>query len=228
MLTQKAIHLSNHLSMILADEEGVQVSERVVLEGCKRLSHIGVLFPWISNLVIVEDLSRLLHALLARSTTMCFETCRVWQQWCLWGHHLPEVLCFLLNETSKTEFVEAMALVEPHLVTSNLIPLTQYKYWSVAEKALKWFDTLDLHPQTNPHQQESDAIEYTRYVIQDNDFPQNASIALDWALESSVPSVRSKSWLAYRNIHEYKIEELSRIIDRFEEPEDEMIQTMAK
>ena len=228
MLTQRAFTSPTHLSMILADEESIQVSEQVVLEGCRRLNHIGLLFPWVSNLVIVEDLTALLHALLARSMTMCFEVSRVWQQWCLWRHHLPEILCFLLNETNKTEFIEAMALVEPQLITSHLVPLTQYKYWNVADKALKWFDTLICIHKPTLTNEEVDAIEYTRYVIHDNDFPQNASVALDWALESSVPSVRSKSWLAYRSIHDYNIEELTKIIDRFEEAEDEMIQTMAQ
>ena len=227
MLTQEPLTSVTHLSMLLAEQESVQVSEQVVLEGCKRLNHIGLLFPWVSNLVIVEDMTTLLHALLARSTTMCFEICRVWQQWCLWKHHLTAILCFLLNETNKTDLLEAMALMEPRLVTSHLIPLTRYKHWSVADKALKWFDILiGIHKPTLTDE-ESDGIEYVRYILQDNDFPRNASIALDWALESSISSVRDKSWLAYRNIHDYKMDDLQRIIDRFDGLEDQMVQTVA-
>lgn len=259
---KERIALSHALAMNIDTETSIQV----VQEGCARLPDASLLLaPWIANIVLIpscpattglaeyskDTSSRLLNSLFDH--TVCLHArfthamCRAWQQFCLWRHHIPIILSFLLSKgtsstsdnASSAKFVlESLAIVDPVSTIRSLISLTQqHDHRDYARTALCWFDLLQSHYDIALQPLEADRIAHARYVyFSDRYFDDyhgnNADIALEWALGSSTDrTVRSRSWHSYRNIKRFTVEHLRLILDSVavnpSQDDDECFETFA-
>lgn len=250
------------LSHALAANVDTETSIQVILEGCARLSDASLLAPWIANVVFIPSsysatgladdsngllLSSLFDRTVRANAHFTHAMSRAWQQFCLWPHHIPIILSFLLSKcTSSTGdsssscsmfILESLAIVDPSGTVGSLIGLTQqHDRRGDAKTALCWLDRLQSHYAIALGPLEADRIAHARYVYLDDCYldeyhGSNADVALEWALSSSSDrSVRSRSWHAYRSIRCFTAEHLRLILDSVAmhaSQEDECFETFA-